>query len=217
MAKGGWFLDKIQGWWSNYSFSGPPSLVLARKLKALKEDLKIWNKEVFGDVGLRKKEVMAEIGKLDEQEFQGVISDEDRVQRDQLRAEWDSLAHLDEISWRQKSRILWLREGDNNTKFFHKMANSNRRRNRVQVIEVDGVSYEDEAEIREQMVSFYTNLYQESEVWRPNVDGLPFATIGEEDYRLLERNFDKEEVCGVLRDLQGEKAPGLDGFTMAFF
>ena len=159
---------------------------------------------------------MAEIGRLDEQEFQGVISDEDRVQRDQLRAEWDSLAHLDEISWRQKSRILWLREGDNNTKFFLKMANSNRRRNRIQVIEVDSVSYADEAEIREQMVLFYTNLYQESEVWRPDVDGLPFATIGGENCRLLERNFDKE-VCGVLRDLQGDKAPGPDRFTIAFF
>uniref|UniRef100_A0A2N9GAG5 Reverse transcriptase domain-containing protein n=1 Tax=Fagus sylvatica TaxID=28930 RepID=A0A2N9GAG5_FAGSY len=211
------FLDRVQGWWSSYSFSGPPSLVLARKLKALKEDLKIWNKEVFGDVGLRKKEVMTEIGRLDEQEFQGVLSDEERVQRAQLRTEWDSLAHLDEISWQQKSRVLWLREGDNNTKFFHKMTNSNRRRNRVQVIEVEGRLYDVEADIREQMVLFYNNLYQESEVWRPDVDGMPFATIGEADSRLLERTFDKEEVCGVLRDLQGDKAPGPDGFTMAFF
>ena len=102
------FQEKIQGWWSSYSFSGPPSLVLARKLKALKEDLKIWNKEVFGDVGLKKKGVMNDILRFDEKEFQGVFSDEEQVQRDQLRAEWDHLAHLDEISWRQKSRVLWL-------------------------------------------------------------------------------------------------------------
>ncbi len=34
------FVDKVQGWWSGYSFSGPPSHVLVRKMKALKEDLK---------------------------------------------------------------------------------------------------------------------------------------------------------------------------------
>ncbi len=72
---------------------------------------------------------MADIGRLDEQEFQGVLSDEERVQKDHLRAEWDGLAHLDEISWCQKSQVFWLRERDNNTKFFHKMAKSNRRRN----------------------------------------------------------------------------------------
>ena len=69
------FQEKIQGWWSSYSFSGPPSLVLARKLKALKEDLKIWNREVFGDVGVKKKGVMDDILRFDEKEFQGVLSD----------------------------------------------------------------------------------------------------------------------------------------------
>ena len=42
------------------------------------------------------------------------------------------------------------------------MANSNKRRNWIQVI-VDGASYDVEADIREQMVLFYTNLYQEGE------------------------------------------------------
>ena len=34
---------------------GPPSFVLAQKLKALKEDLKKWNNEEFSDLALRRR------------------------------------------------------------------------------------------------------------------------------------------------------------------
>ena len=36
---------------------------------------------------------------------------------------------LEEMSWRQKSREVWLKEGDRNTRFFHRMANAHRRKN----------------------------------------------------------------------------------------
>ena len=49
------------------------------------------------------------------------------------------------------------------------------------------------------------------------MDGLSFTSIGEEAKDRLERRFDKEEVVQVLKDLEGDKAPGLDGYTMAFF
>ena len=49
------------------------------------------------------------------------------------------------------------------------------------------------------------------------MDGLEFASI-EEDERLdLERDFSKEEVIKVLQEMEGDKAPGPDGFTMALF
>ncbi len=46
---------------------------------------------------MKKKGVMDDILRFDKKEFQGVLSDEERVQQDQLRAEWDHLAHLDEF------------------------------------------------------------------------------------------------------------------------
>ena len=211
------FVELVQGWWLGYSFSGPPSRVLARKLKALKGDLKSWNKNTFGDVGLKKNQAMVDILKLDEKEFQGVLTHAEHLLREELKLEVDRLAHLAEVSWRQKSRVLCLKEGDNNTKFFHKMANSHRRRDQIKSIEVDGTQFEEESEIRNQVVQFYKSLYNENEEWRPDVDGLSFAFIGEEAKDRMERRFDKEEVVQVLKDLEGDKAPGPDGFTMAFF
>ena len=42
----------------------------------------------------------------------------------------------------QKSRALFLKKGDNNTRFFHKLANSHRQANTMRCVEVDGIMYE---------------------------------------------------------------------------
>jgi hypothetical protein len=211
------FVDRVKTWWSSYPFIGSPSFVLASKLKALKEDLKFWNKHVFGDINLKQLQLMAELSQLDEKEERGGLSTAERNNCKAVVGELDKLAHLEEISWRQKSRVLWLKEGDNNTKYFHKMANSNRPRNYMHRVEVDGIVHETDKEIRDNVVSFYEDLYQEKESWRPLVDGLDFHSIGATESSHLERKFDRDEVFQVLKDLQGDKAPGPDGFSMAFF
>ena len=48
-----------------------------------------------------------------------------------------------------------MKEGDNNTRFFHQVANSHRRTNHIRGIEVDGVLYEDEEEVQAKVVHFY--------------------------------------------------------------
>ena len=68
------FVDRVKTWWSSYPFTGSPSFVLASKLKALKEDLKYWNKHVFGDINLKQLQLMAELSQLDEKEERGGLS-----------------------------------------------------------------------------------------------------------------------------------------------
>ena len=41
--------------------------------------------------------------------------------------------------------------------------------------------------------------------------------ITAEEAHWLERLFDEEEVGGVIKLFNGDKAPGPDGFPMAFF
>ena len=50
------FVDRMHSWWNQHSFYGTPNFVLAKKLKALKEDIVQWNRREFGNVGINKKE-----------------------------------------------------------------------------------------------------------------------------------------------------------------
>lgn len=46
--------------------------------------------------------------------------------RDRPKEEFGRITRLEEVSWRQKSRNLWLADGDGNTRFFHRMVNARR-------------------------------------------------------------------------------------------
>ena len=87
-----------------------------------------------------------------------------------------------------------MKEGDDNTWFFHRLANSHRNANQIKRIEVDGVLYEDESDVHSELVLFYQGLYKETEVGRPSMDGLDFACIEEDERLSLEKEFSKEEV-----------------------
>ena len=59
------------------------------------------------------------------------LSQEEQTRQIQIKSEIAHLASLEEISWRQKSWILFVKEVDNSTHFFHRVANSHRRTNHI--------------------------------------------------------------------------------------
>ncbi len=79
------------------------------------------------------------------------------------------------------------------------------------------LKWETQDEIREGIVAFYKDLYSEREHWRPVLGGVEFTSLGVEEASHLERPFSEEEVVLALNQISGEKAPGPDGFTLAFF
>lgn len=52
-----------------------------------------------------------------------------------LRIDLEEILAREEIFWRQKSREVWLSDGDRNTKFFHSSTKLKRSRNRIYCIE----------------------------------------------------------------------------------
>lgn len=95
------FVKKVRKQWS-YHFSGTPSYVLARKLRALKQYLKKWNVEEFGNVENKRKQFMEQLKFLENQELLGGYSGEDLESNQRMIADFEKITRLEEISWRQK-------------------------------------------------------------------------------------------------------------------
>ena len=76
------FKDLSRNWWEGYSIQGSCSHILAMKLKALKQDLKTWNKEVLGNVTTKKLEALALLRLWDAKERErALIVEETEVKR----------------------------------------------------------------------------------------------------------------------------------------
>jgi hypothetical protein len=88
-------------------------------LKTLKVDLKSWNKQVFGNVESLKLARLEELRALDNLEEVRGLDSEDLLRRNSIASDLERTILLEEISWRQKSKVLWLKAGDKCTKFFH--------------------------------------------------------------------------------------------------
>ena len=92
------FVDRVWSWWDFYRVHGATSFILANKLKLLKNDLKIWNVEVFGHVEARIKKLWKDLNALENMEESQGLSTEERVEIGRIRDELEKATLLEEIS-----------------------------------------------------------------------------------------------------------------------
>ena len=101
----------MKTWWGSLNFIETFNFVLDAKLRALKDILNIWNKEVFGLIETKKGEALRQVVYWDEMEKCSALNLEDCEARKEARKSYKSWVLREEISWRQKSRELWLGGG----------------------------------------------------------------------------------------------------------
>ena len=71
------FKDQMKKWWVSLFYIGSFNFVLDAKLRALKDILKNWNKEVFGLIDTKKSEALRQVEHWDELEKHSTLSLED--------------------------------------------------------------------------------------------------------------------------------------------
>ena len=80
------------------------------------------------------------------------------------------------ISW-QQSRMQWLREGDANSKNFHGIMSSRKRRNAIPFFLVNDVLVEGVDNVRGAVFSHFSTHFQGVSVDRPTMEALNFRLL----------------------------------------
>jgi len=138
------------------------------------------------------------------------------MQQSQLRCQQE------ETLWKQNSWIQWLKEGEQNTKFFHRSAMDHRGANKILSLKSEqGATLRTHQEFSTLLTTHFSSIAQESKDDRTEaidelIKSIP-KTITNEKNLALTREISFEEVEEAVKDMSNDKAPGPDGFTINFY
>ena len=117
---------------------------------------------------------------------------------------------------KQKAKARWIKEGDYNSKFFHRVVNSNRRSNTLSGVFINSVWIDEPRKVKEETCLFFKKRFQEEEWVRPKLDGVSFKAIGQHQNDKLSKPFTKKEIKDAVWECGSDKTPGPDRLNFKF-
>ena len=136
-----------------------------------------------------------------------------------MKREINEIQVREEMMWNQRSRALWLKGGDRNTKFFHATTSQRRRKNWIVGLQnPKGVWQKGNEWIELTIVEYFETIYKSD---RPTNFEASLSTIttwvSPDMNEELLTDFKAEEVWYALKQMHPTKAPGPDGMSPIFF
>lgn len=204
-----------RGWQCPDSISDPQRRLDA-KFRNLSAELKSWSARQIGVI--KEQLLMAReiIFRLDQASDSRTLNDNERSLRADLKGRCLGLSSLERtIAW-QRARVRHIAEGDANTKYFHLLARSRRRRNIITQVRAGDEIARTQDSIEEAVSLHYASVFGQAPVLGDQLDleALGFAAL---DLSALDLPFTADEVWAAIRELPSDRAPGLDSYNGAFY
>ncbi|RZC11532.1 LINE-1 reverse transcriptase-like [Glycine soja] len=175
-----WLKDKgfqnlVKLEWGNYHPQGWGGLVLKQKIKFIKQRIRQWSISQ-GHISTRK-----------------VLN---------LKRELKALenAYAVESMLRQKARVRWLKEGDNNSNYFHRLINHRRRQNAIQGLFINGMWVHDPSSVKNVALHYFKSRFAEENTSRPTLDGVQFPSLPTREKESLVARFSEVEIKSAVWD-----------------
>ncbi|XP_062118257.1 uncharacterized protein LOC133831865 [Humulus lupulus] len=212
------FSRNLQDWWASAKVQGWSGFKFMSKLAFVRDYIKKWSRQVFGERKMRKLLLERRLFEMDRLEEGGSWNEHLLLEHSKVKEDWQQIVFEEEISVWFKVNCQWAKEGDANSKLFHSILSARKARNFISRIEEeDGNVWDKDPDIEKAIVGFYSSLYSAvSREWI-GVDGISWSPIPSVMASFLERPFSEDEIRQAVFACDGSKAPGPDGFSMAVY
>ena len=202
--------------WTAGQQGGWGGIALKNKLRNLRNSINQWSKDK-GDIKANKiQHLKQKLSDLETLASHRTLSEIEVQTKRALQQElWDTTNAYESLM-RQKSRAKWIKEGDSNTTYFHKVINFRRCSNAIHGIFIDGAWVQQPHLVKNAMFTFFHERFTEQNLCRPTLDGVNFPMIEHNQRDGLTAPFSDTEIRDAIWSCAGDKCPGPDCFNFRF-
>ncbi|XP_056857638.1 uncharacterized protein LOC130506964, partial [Raphanus sativus] len=217
------FLKVVTEAWLHAGSTSSDLASLCWKLKNIKRSLRNLNKENFSNIQQRVIESYRLLQLVQVHALTDPTPETFAAKRDQ-NMQWQFLRQIEECYFMQKSRITWLREGDFNTTYFHRVCQVRASFNAIRSFLLSsGVVITDPLAMSAHAISHFQAvlgpvtlqvLWYSPTAWFHSLTAITCTQQQRSSILLMPT---AEEITKLMFSLNPNKAPGPDGLTSGFF
>ncbi|XP_071705014.1 uncharacterized protein [Rutidosis leptorrhynchoides] len=188
------------------------------RLKNVKFALREWSTSKFGGLDREIDDLNKEVLEWELKAEANNITNSEREKWLDCRRRWGEKTKTKANMLKQKARLKWTLEGDENTKFFHAIIRRKNTKCNFRGLNINGAWIEDP--------TMPNGPLHSVSVTRPvgQSTASPINNSVQGSFKLsdsqavdLEMQFSEEEIWEAVKGCANNKAPGPDGFNMRFF
>jgi hypothetical protein len=134
----------------------------------------------------------------------------------QLRA----ILREEQLKWALRAKVLKVVQGDDNTQFFHMMANGKQRKKKIIQPEQDEGTVVGHENLKLYILNCYKQLFGPPVDSAVTLDKLVVGDVPQlrsDENESLSAPFAEKEVFDAISQMKPNKAPGPDGFPAEFY
>ncbi|GJX06282.1 putative ribonuclease H protein [Tanacetum coccineum] len=176
----------------------------------------MWSKERFGVVNENIEVFRKEAMTWELEAENRALNEIEREAWMKARKSWVDKENELRSMLRQKARIKWDVEGDENSRFFHAYFKRRNNKTNIRGLMVNGLWCEDPKLIKAEMARHYKALFSEGTSIRLIFCCDRVEKISVDDAFVVEKDFTEGEIWDAIRGCEGDKAPSPDGFNFKY-